>query len=139
MAIIYALDYGTKPQHVGNYGNGWNEDFTVTATPAAADKVVLGIIPAGIRVTGIRLQNGAGGANAAVTLGYEPEDKGGPVAAPTAFLPSTAVATAGAVVASFDPITFDSPVRLVATVGAAAFGAATKLVAIVSGKVVGVR
>lgn len=135
MASLFAPDYGQKLLHMAAMGNAWSEDYSYTGAAAQGDKVYLGIIPAGVRVHGVRVLNSAGGAGATVTVGFEPTE-GTPAADADYWLNAAAVATAGSKDSASAPITFDRPVKLVATIGGADF-AAGSLVAIVTGKVVG--
>lgn len=137
---IFAPDYGTKLLHMAEGGNALAEDYTVQGKPGAGDKLYFGIIQAGVRVHAVQILSGAAGAGASVKVGFEPADNEDPrVADDDYFIQAGAsLATAGAVSSASLPITFDYPVKLVATVGATAFANDTKLVAIVTGKVVGV-
>lgn len=135
MASKFASDFNHKPLHVSAYGNAWSEDYSFTGAGAVGDKIYLGIIPAGIRVQSVSLITGAGGASASIKLGFEPVDAA-PLADDDAF-GTIDVAAAGRTDSAVAPITFDGPVKLVATVVAAV--ASTTLTALVAGKVVGVK
>lgn len=111
----YASDYGQKPLHMSAHGNAWTEDYQFTGTAADGDKIYLGVIPAGVRVTGIRLIHGAAGEDAAADLGFEPLEDGTPEAATDYFLAGEDVAAAGVAESAALPITFNRPVKLVLT------------------------
>lgn len=139
MGNHYASDYNQKPLHMAAYGNAWTEDYAFTGAPAAADKVYLGIIPAGTRVQALTLQHPAAGVSAQAKLGFEPAEGDDPAADDGYWLPAaTDVADAGVKASTAAPITFNKPVKLVLTAAGAAFTSGTWRV-IVTGKVIGVR
>lgn len=136
MADIYASDYGNKPLHMAAMGNAWTEDYSAVAAPAIADKLYLGIIPAGVRVYEVRLKSGAAGASATASLGYEPVDADGPSASAAYWLSGADVAAAGVDRSEASAITFNRPVKIVLTAAGANF-ASTAIEVIVTGKTVG--
>jgi len=135
MASRFASDYGLKLLHMAAMGNAWAEDYKYTGSAAQNDKVYLGLIPAGVRVYPPTVLHTAGGASTTLTLGFEPTD-GTPAADTNYWLDAADVATAGAATSTAEPITFDRPVKLVATIGGGAF-ASGSISVIVPGKVVG--
>ena len=44
----YSSDYNSKPLHTQAFGNAWVEIYGYRGAGAAADKVYLGVIPAGV-------------------------------------------------------------------------------------------
>jgi len=135
MASRFASDYGQKLLHMASMGNAWADDYKYVGAAAQNDKVYLGIIPAGVRVYPPTVLHTAGGASCTLTLGFEPVD-GTPTADTDYWLNAADVAAAGAVTSTAEPITFDRPVKLVATIGGAAF-ASGSITALVTGKTVG--
>lgn len=111
MPTIIADDYTSKVLHVGGYGNGWSEDYSVSKAIANGDKVYFGKIPAGIRVHTVK-------APAGLTMSYEPVND---VPAADNFKELT-------------PVTFNRDVKLVGTATAALANGAT---IVVTGQVVG--
>jgi len=136
MTDFYAADYGTKPTHMSAYGNAWTEDYQYTGAAAKDDKVYLGIIPAGVRVTAVRLIHHAAGAGVTADLGFEPVEDATPPASATAFLANANLAAAGVKEASLLPVTFNRPVKLVLTVKGANLAQGT-LCAVVGGIALG--
>jgi hypothetical protein len=134
---VYADDFNMKPLHMSAYGNAWVDDYSIANKAGAGDKLYLGIIPAGVRVNGIRLINTAATAGS-VKIGFEPVDADGPTADDDAFFADTDLSDAGANDSTFVPVTFESPVKIVATCGTA-FTASATLTAIVKGKCVGIK
>lgn len=138
MANKHASDFNLKALHMSAYGNAWADDYSITATLAQGDKAYIGVLPAGLTVYSVRLQHHAAGADTTIKLGFEPMEGDDPTADDDYWLPAaTAVATAGEKASTAAPITFQKPVKLVATAGGANFAAGTLRV-IVTGKCVGV-
>lgn len=139
MGTHYASDYNQKLLHMAEYGNAWAEDYSITATVLKSEKAYLGIIPAGVRIYGLRLKHHAAGAGAKCKVGFEPMDGDTPTANDAYWLADTTdVAAAGVNNSEAEPITFNYPVKIVLTATAAADFAAGTLGVIVNGKVVGV-
>lgn len=111
MPTLYAPDYQSKVHHYSAYGNAWTDDYAFPGAIASGDKVYLGIIPAGVRVYTVT-------GPADLTLSYEPATSDGPIAGDFTTL----------------PITFNDPVKLVGTAGAALADGAS---VIVMGQMVG--
>jgi len=132
----YAADYGQKPAHMSAYGNAWADDYQFTGAAQQDDKIYLGIIPAGVRVTGVRLIHHDAGSGVSVDLGIEPVEQGTPPASANAFVTNTMIATQGFIDSFTLPITFNQPVKLVLTVKGANMAVGT-LCAVVSGITLG--
>ncbi len=130
------------------FGNGFVSDGKATPPAALAlgDVIVLGELPAGHRLTGLKYRNGDfdTGTTLTVSLGYRSTHPDQQVAAaPSYFLAdSTAFRAAQAswVDLAFEPITFQEPVQLIATVTAAATGVSgtPSINTVASGHIVGV-
>jgi len=136
MTDLYAADYGQKNTHMSAYGNAWTDDFQFTGAAAKDDKLYLGIVPAGVRVTNVRLIHHAAGTGVTADLGFEPVEDGSPPASATAFLAAANLAAAGVKYSSALPVTFNRPVKLVLTVKGANLAQGT-LCAIVNGIALG--
>ncbi|WP_313619550.1 MULTISPECIES: hypothetical protein [unclassified Achromobacter] len=135
----YSPDYNAKPLHTQAFGNAWVETYGYRNAAAVGDKVYLGVIPAGVVVTALRLVADAAGAGVKVDLGFEPYDASdGPLADPDAWLAGADIATAGNVDSKAHPILFKRPVKLVATISGAAVTGTPQLTAVVNGQMVGV-
>jgi len=135
----YSPDYNSKPLHTQAFGNAWVETYGYRGAAAAGDKVYLGVIPAGVVVTALRLIADAAGAGVKVDIGFEPYDaSAGPVADLDVWLAGADIATAGIVDSKAHPISFKQPVKLVATVSGAAFTGTPQITALVNGQMVGV-
>lgn len=140
------LSNAATPKVAAAYGNAWVDDGKVTVpTLAIADEIVLGRVPAGTRITGIKLRNAALGAGLTVDFGFRPYAGDSTLAADAAYFASgsTALATASSgdgTALVFDPITFPEDVTLVATVKTAAeTPAAGSLTVFTTGRVIGPR
>lgn len=135
----YSPDYNGKPLHTQAFGNAWVETYEYRGAGAINDKVYLGVIPAGVVVTALRLITDAGGAGVTVDVGFEPYDaSAGPLADLDAWLAGGDIAAAGIVDSKAHPIAFKQPVKLVATIKGAAFTGTPKITAVVNGQMVGV-
>jgi hypothetical protein len=129
-------------------GNTFTADNKVTPSAALAlnDVVVLLDIPAGTRLHGLKYRNGDfdTGTTLAVDVGYRSTHAEPQLVADLDYFldDSTALraAQAGWVDLAFEPITFNEPVQIVATVGAAATGVSgtPSIHVIAEGQVVGV-
>ena len=134
----YSSDYNSKPLHTQAFGNAWVEAYGYRGAGGAADKVYLGVIPAGVLVTAVRLVVDPAGAGVKADLGYEPYEGDSPLAKPDAWLAAADIAAAGNVDSKAHPIMFKRPVKLVATISGAAFTGTPQLTAVVQGQMVGV-
>ncbi len=147
MATFDAADLGTKPRHLGRYGNGTVVWGSVSPTAGALNDVYRPlIIPGGLEVTEIRINfpdMDTGGTTFAVKIGYAPVDAdAGPTADDDYFSAATTVltGTTGSLWLTFDPIKFEKPVFLTFTVSVAATAFATgKIVAKVYGDGLGIK
>ncbi|KCV31848.1 hypothetical protein [Bordetella bronchiseptica] len=135
----YSPDYNAKPLHTQAFGNAWVETYGYRGAAGATDKLYLGVIPAGVLVTAVRLITDAAGTDVKVDLGFEPYDAAdGPLADLDAWLAAADIAAAGNVDSTAHPIAFKRPVKLVATISGAAFTGTPQLTAVVNGQMVGV-
>lgn len=140
MPDIFAAGYKQQLLHSHSYGNAYNESHRFNFAAAIADKLFLGIIPAGTEVNDLKLINSAV-ANATITLGFEPDDPSGlPAAVANQWFPAnTALATAQSRSSASQPIRFERDVRIVAVLAGAALLATDTLTVVVTGKVVNAR
>lgn len=146
MADRFAPDWGLKnTRRAGVFGSAEIDDFSYTvaaATPASnTDKLYLGVIEPGYRVEIMDFiwSGTAPGASVTTSLGYEPVDAAkGPTANTTYWASAVATAAAGRNASAAAPITFDQPVKLVATIGGANVANGAVLSAIPHMKRVGV-
>ena len=135
----YSPDYNAKPLHTQAFGNAWVETYGYRNTAEVGDKIYLGLIPAGVVVTGVRLIAAAAGAGVKVDLGFEPHVvSDGPIAVPAAWLNAGDIADAGCVDSHAHPIAFKRTVKLIATVKGASFTGTPQLTVVVNGQMVGV-
>jgi len=139
MADVYSDTYAAGNSFAAEMGNAWTEDLSIAKAASNADKLYLGIIPAGVRVSSVRLINAAAGASTTLSVGYEPIDGGVPVAAPTAWFNAQAISSAGAPFSTVAPITFERPVKIVATVGGANLSGSPLLTVVFNGEMVGAK
>lgn len=148
MATTKAL-IGAALHATAAWGNGFIQDAKalVAAALTTADEVILHEIPAGVRLTGlkIRAEDLDTGTTLVANLGYRSTHPNQAVAAaPSYFLNASAsfqAAQAGWVDIVFDPVTFQEPVQIVLKPTANATGQAAGAKAIWSiahGAVVGV-
>lgn len=135
----YSPDYNSKPLHTQAFGNAWVETYGYRGTAGATDKIYLGVIPAGVVVTSVRLITDATAAGVKADLGFEPYDASeGPVADPDAWLAAADIAAAGIVDSKAHPIVFKRAVKLVATISGAAITGTPQITVVVDGQMVGV-
>lgn len=131
-----------------SYGNAFTQDAKATPQAAltTADEVVLHVIPAGLRLTGLKLRAGDLDTGAALlaNLGYRSTHPNQEMAAaPTYFLNASATfqaAQAGWVDLVFDPVVTKEPIEIVLkpTVSAAGVAGTPSIYSIASGGVVGI-
>ena len=141
MANVYAADFNKKLLRVPEGGNGWTTSYRYVFTAIAAGTVIYyGVIPAGVKVNSCKETHDANAASLTMKLGYTPVDSNdGPAANDAYFFAATAVTTAGAVVSTAHPITFEYPVYLIGTTAAATATAAVVSNVTLHGEVVGVK
>jgi hypothetical protein len=140
MADVYSDTYQAGNMFAAEKGNAWTEDLAFAKSGVVnTDKLYFGIVPAGVRVTGVKLVAAAAGASTTLSIGYEPVDGTTPVAALTAFFNAQAISAAGAFNSAAAPITFEKPVKLVGTVGGANFTGAPALAVVMTGEMVGAK
>lgn len=140
MADKYAAGFRSTPRHFAEHGNTVTEVHSWNGAAAIADKVYLGIIPAGTRVTSFRLINDAV-AGGTLTVGYEPVDAAeGPAAVADYWFPAgTSIATAGIADSKAKPATFERDVAVVAVVAGAALTAGKDVMCVSQGQMRGFR
>lgn len=139
MADKYAADFNQKPLYMAEAGNAWGEDYTIAVAANQNDKLYLGIIPAGVRVDQVRFIWEDGGAGNTMDVGYEPVDST-PSAVGDYWIDGQDIATAaGNAFSSALPITFEKPVKLVATVLGANLTNTPRFTVIVKGTCVGIK
>jgi hypothetical protein len=146
MATHSAPDLNTKPLPMGGYGNAALVYGSVTPTSGALASVYRPVrIPAGMTVTGLRINNDdldAGGTLFAVKIGYTPVDSvAGPAANDAYFSAATTILSAPNLTdLRFPPLKFEKDVYvdLTVTVAATTF-AGGAITAIVTGDATGVK
>jgi hypothetical protein len=126
MATFSATDLVSKTRHMGVYGNAMKVYGSVTPTTGAAADVYKPVrIPAGMTVTGLKINNAdldTGGTSFAVKIGYTPVDSNdGPPLSDAYFSAGTTILSAPNLTdLRFDPIKFEFPVDVIMTVTVAA-------------------
>jgi hypothetical protein len=127
MATFKASDLGSKPRHMGEFGNCVVVWGAVTPTAGASGDIYQPlIIPGGLEVTDVDINfpdMDTGGTSFAVKIGYTPVNvNDGPAAVDDYFLAANTFlsGTAGKKQLSFRPIKFERPVILIITVTVAA-------------------
>jgi len=139
---VTAADLFSKTLHMAEYGNATKEDYGPLALTGVlqTEKAYVGIIPAGTRVTDVRVITSATlGAATTLSLGYEPVDGSDPAADATYWFNATASTSALNATSASLPKTFDKPVKIVATVGGGNVAASPTITVVVDGKAVGVK
>lgn len=140
MPDLYSDTYNAGNLFAAEKGNAWTDDKSFQRSGVLnADKLYFGFIPAGVRISSVRLINAAAGASTTLSLGYEPVDGSTPGAALTAWFNAQAISSAGAPFSTAVPITFDKPVKLVGTVGGANFTGSPLLTVVLNGEMVGAK
>ena len=146
MATHSAPDLNTKPLPMGGYGNAATVYGSVTPTSGALASVYRPVrIPAGMTVTGLRINNDdldASGTAFAVKIGYTPvSTTDGPAQNDAYFSPATTILSAANLTdLRFPPIKFEKDVYvdLTVTVAAATFSAGA-ITAVATGDATGVK
>jgi|SRR5687768_1692218 len=146
MATFSAADLGTKPRHMGGYGNAVVEWGDVTPTAGALGDIYRPlVIPGGLLVTDICINfpDMDSGSAMAVKIGYSPVNADDGPAADDDYFQAANTFISGAAGSRwlvFDPIKFERPVFLIITVTTAATGFASgKLTAKVYGDGLGIK
>ena len=93
--------------------------YATLAAAAIADKVRLMKLYAGTKIHDLKFVNAALGASSTVSIGWEPAD-GSAGGSPTAFLPATSTAAAGASRSAAAPVLLPVDAFITATIGGAA-------------------
>lgn len=128
-----------------DHGNAYTDDGVVTLPVGftTTDKARLVQIPAGVRLTGLRLRNTDldSGTTVTANLGFEPaSNTGTPAANATYFASASTVLRAAAMTDfNFDPIVFNEPVWITLIPAAGPTTTAGTVSAIVYGEMVGAK
>ena len=124
MPVFKAGNLG-RPVRAGSWGNRSSAHGVVDQNAGAttADTLEFCIVPAGARLVDAQLWSGAGGASAAISLGYEPVESDGPAANASYFFSAADISAAARVRADgvTPPITLDGPVKIVGTLTGGTF------------------
>lgn len=105
----------------GTYGNAAVHDSSVTFAGEAAGEIVAMLpLPAGTRVTGLKLISEGLGASSTLKAGYRYVNPDNGATSDAYFLPAASSATAGARESAAFPIEFNRPVEIIVTTGGAA-------------------
>lgn len=142
MADIFAPGYPSPNAFSAEKGNAWIGHFEyLAATGNSADKVYLGVIPAGVAVHFVRGNFGDTGTGNTIDLGYEPIDGGLPAAVLNYWWNDldTASAAVPAAISNAAPIVFDRPVKLVMTINSANLAGTPNLRVTMMGEMVGAK
>ena len=140
MATLYSPDANNKLLHTGDHGNAVIYTYEYDAAASSADVLRLGKIPAGTRVTSVRLIGEDTGTSVTLDVGYAPADGTAPTAAPSYWWNDLDTSTAAVDVTSGSlPIRFERDVWLEALVNSANFTGTPKLTFIVTGINEGVK
>lgn len=139
MADVLNSDYAKRPMHMSAYGNAWSDDFLWNKAAVIADKLYIGVIPAGTRVVDAELYLSAALASGTLSLGFEPADGVSPAANLTYWLNAQTLAAAGRFETSAAPVTFEKAVKVVGTVGGANLTTTQVLDVIFSGQCLGTK
>lgn len=143
MANVYGADSAQAGAGAGfshAYGNAFKRSFTAEKVAQITDVVTVGRIPAGTRVTDVKLIIATGPASVTCKIGYTPVSPNTLPAASDAywFALSTGLTTAAATQSIAQPITFAYDVDIIATIAGAATNA-SKITVVVDGEILGVR
>lgn len=138
MASIYVPGYNADISHASEYGNTWSKHFTADLAANQNDKIYLGKIPAGVKVSIVTRKNEACGSSVTLDLGFEPVSSDGPSAVVDRFIDGADVAAAGSGVYPLVPIKFEREVNLVATVLGANLSGTPRLDFVLMGDMEGV-
>jgi hypothetical protein len=140
MADLYSSTYKTAAGFSAEMGNAWTADFEADMAAASADVIYVGVIPAGVRVTQVRIISEDTGSTSTIDVGYAPEDGTTPTAAPNYWWND--LDTSGAAVAGFSsayPVQFDKPVRVRILVNSADFTGTPRISLQFFGEMVGAK
>lgn len=140
MANIFAANAINAIRHACEYGNTVTHEYTYTGAGPQNDKIYFGQIPAGTRVTNVRLIADDCGTSVTLDLGYSPVDGSSPTEDLTAWFSNRDVATAAVdAVSGTRPVTLDRDVWLVGTIEGAAFTGTPTITVIVQGVSLGIK
>lgn len=113
MATFFAPDANDKLLHTGEYGNVVQYVYQIARGANSADVLRMGKIPAGIRVTDMRLKAEDTGTGNTLDVGYSPADGAAPTAVANYWWNDLDTATAAVDVRSTAlPIRFERDVWL---------------------------
>lgn len=139
MADVLGQQYNNVPAYNG-LGNAFCKSYKATKAANSADKLYLGIIPAGVRVDEFNLIHDDTGTSVTCKVGYEPLDTLPAADDDYWFAAATDIAAAAANKQSIaHPIVFETPVKIVLTVAGANFTGTPSITAVVKGEMVGSR
>ena len=140
MATIFADDANNKLLHTGEYGNVVQYVYEIAKGASATDVLRMGRIPAGIRVTDVRLKSADTGTGNTLDVGYSPADGTAPTANANYWWDNLDTATAAVDVRSTaEPIRFERDVWLDILVNSANLTGTPKIVVVVTGINEGVK
>ncbi len=140
MADIFAPDATNKLLKTGEQGNVVQYVYEYDGAANSGDVIFMGKIPAGTRVTGLRLKTEDTGSTSTLDVGYAPADGAAPVASANYWFND--VDTSGAAYdgsSTAGPIRFERDVWLQVLVNAANFTGTPLLQIIVTGINEGVK
>jgi hypothetical protein len=142
MADIFAPGYTSPNSFAAEKGNAFIMSMEMlAATGNSADKIYMGILPAGVRVDLVRGNFGDTGTGNTLDVGYEPAEG----TLPTASLNywwndlDTATAAVPAAFSSSAPIMFDRPVKVVILINSANLAGTPNLRLTFIGEMVGAK
>lgn len=140
MADIFAPTYKKAAGFASNYGNAWTADYEYDGAANSGDVIYMGVIPAGVRVTQVRIISEDTGTSVTLDVGYTPED--GTTPAESLAYWWNDLDTSAAAVNSFSaayPVQFDKPVRVRILVNAANFTGTPRISLQFMGEMVGAK
>lgn len=140
MANLYSSTYKTSPGFSAEKGNAFVADFEADMAAASTDVIHVGVLPAGVRITMVRIIAEDTGSTSTIDVGYAPEDGTTPTAVPAYWWND--LDTSGAAVAAFSsayPVQFDKPVRVTVLVNSADFTGTPRISLQFYGEMVGAK
>lgn len=139
MADIYTPSFTATP-FAAEKGNAWTADFEADLAANSTDVIYVGVVPAGVRVTGVRIIAEDTGTSVTLDVGYEPAEGALPVASLNYWWNDldTSAAAVNAMSAAY-PIQFDRPVKIRILVNAANFTGTPRIALIFSGEMIGAK
>jgi hypothetical protein len=139
MANIYAPSY-TATQFAAEKGNAWTADFEYDGAANSADVIYIGVVPAGVRVTQVRIVAEDTGTSVTLDVGYEPLDGTTPATSAAYWWDNLDTsAAANNAFSSAYPVQFDKPVKITILVNAANFTGTPRISLQFFGEMVGAK